>query len=177
MASNFEFQPPVVEPTPAEVEKALSIRGLSPERTCCAYCGDPHTEWDHLNPIVKDRKPTGFITEIRNLVPSCGKCNQSKGNKDWAIWMRGSARHSPGMRKIQDIDERSKRLADFVVWGRVEPLPLELIVEPSVWNRHWAYLDAVEQLFREADSHFREVGRVIRTAMSAQKLPDRTASS
>ncbi len=73
---------PRIAPTALEIEEVLTILGMTgaPE---CAYCGDPPSEWDHFRPVVRDKKPTGFITEIRNLVPACGKCNQSKGSSDW----------------------------------------------------------------------------------------------
>ena len=61
----------------------------------CSYCRDAASEWDHFRPLVKDKQPTGYITEIHNLVPACGKCNQSKGNKDWKTWMLGDAELSP----------------------------------------------------------------------------------
>jgi len=72
---------PVVEPTVDEIEEALRILGMSADDVRCAYCGDVSTEWDHLRPLVVNRRPTGYISEIGNLVPACGKCNQSKGNK------------------------------------------------------------------------------------------------
>jgi len=52
----------------------------------------PTTDWDHLRPLVRNRRPTGFISEIKNLVPSCGPCNQSKGAADWKAWMTEGAR-------------------------------------------------------------------------------------
>src|SRR4051812_20754033 len=64
---------PVIEPTIEEIEEALQILGMTPDDVRCAYCGDPNTEWDHLRPLVVNRRPTGFISEIGNLVPSCGK--------------------------------------------------------------------------------------------------------
>ncbi len=73
---------PVIQPNDEEIVEALSILGMTPDTVCCAYCGDASTEWDHLRAIVKDRRPTGYISEIHNLVPACGKCNQSKGNKN-----------------------------------------------------------------------------------------------
>src|SRR4051812_27975243 len=79
---------PVVPPTVAEIAEALRILGMEAEDVRCAYCGDKSTEWDHLRPLVKARRPTGFISEIGNLVPACGKCNQSKGNSGWESWMR-----------------------------------------------------------------------------------------
>ena len=73
---------PVVVPSEAEVREALEILGML-ERVTCSYCGDTSTEWDHLRPLVDKQRPTGYISEIHNLVPACGKCNQSKGNKHW----------------------------------------------------------------------------------------------
>ena len=85
---------PVVVPSEAEVREALEILGML-ERVTCSYCGDTSTEWDHLRPLVDKQRPTGYISEIHNLVPACGKCNQSKGNKHWLTWMRSTARLSP----------------------------------------------------------------------------------
>ncbi|WP_372491581.1 HNH endonuclease [Microbacterium galbinum] len=80
------------------------------ERVACAYCGDTSTEWDHLRPLVDKQRPTGYISEIRNLVPACGKCNQSKGNKAWRTWMFSDARLSPKRRGVADIDARAARI-------------------------------------------------------------------
>jgi len=92
---------PVIPPTEEEVKEALSILGMSKERFECAYCGATASEWDHLRPLVMDKQPTGYISEIHNLVPSCGKCNQSKGNKDWRTWMLSDAKLSPKTKKYQ----------------------------------------------------------------------------
>src|SRR5665213_2950080 len=74
---------PIHEPSEEEVLGALRILEIDPDDIRCAYCGDKASEWDHLRPIIVDQQPTGFVTEIANLVPACGKCNQSKGNKHW----------------------------------------------------------------------------------------------
>src|SRR5438552_242802 len=76
-------------PSEEEVQEALKILELSAEDLRCAYCGDRATEWDHLRPLIAGQEPTGFIGEIQNLVPACGKCNQSKGNSNWRVWMLG----------------------------------------------------------------------------------------
>lgn len=55
----------------------------------------------------------GFISEIPNLVPACGTCNQSKGNKQWKAWMLSAARLSPASRGIADIDVRGRRFEAF----------------------------------------------------------------
>ena len=83
---------PVIQPTEAEELEALRILGIDPVDIRCAYCGDKSTEWDHLRPIITNQEPTGYITEIANLVPSCGKCNQSKGKSSWRAWITSTAR-------------------------------------------------------------------------------------
>ncbi len=74
---------PTIVPTEQQVKEALAVLGMDKDTFECAYCGDTASEWDHLRPLVLKKEPTGYISEIHNLVPSCGKCNQSKGNKSW----------------------------------------------------------------------------------------------
>ena len=107
---------PVIWPTDREVDEALDILGMD-QGAVCAYCGDTATEWDHLRPLVVRQQPTGYISEIRNLVPACGKCNQSKGNKHWREWMFGSARLSPASRGVDRLEERAARLQSYEDWG------------------------------------------------------------
>jgi hypothetical protein len=66
---------PVIPPTHGEIEEALRILGMEAHDARCAFCGDKASEWDHLRPLVVERRPTGYISEIANLVPACGKCN------------------------------------------------------------------------------------------------------
>src|SRR5438128_9847091 len=74
---------PCIEPTDAQKNEALAILQIDPNRLECAYCGAPATDWDHLRPLVKGKRSTGYCNEIRNLVPACGPCNQSKSGQDW----------------------------------------------------------------------------------------------
>src|ERR1700686_3805297 len=78
---------PTIDPSSEEIVEALRILGMSPESMACVYCGARTTDWDHLRPLVKNKRPTGYISEIRNLVPACGPCNQSKGASDWRTWI------------------------------------------------------------------------------------------
>jgi hypothetical protein len=55
---------PAIQPTTAEVEQAFTILGMSPDDLRCSFCGDPSTEWDHLRPLVKDKRPTGYISVV-----------------------------------------------------------------------------------------------------------------
>jgi hypothetical protein len=141
---------PVVVPRAEEVQQALEMLGMTPETFQCAYCGSAASEWDHLRPLVKDKKPTGYISEIHNLVPSCGKCNQSKGNKEWKAWMLSTAKLSPTARGIKDIPERVKRLEAYENSKAPTKMDFASIVGQEVWARHQANLERVQSLMRES---------------------------
>src|SRR5436190_11832211 len=102
----------------------------------CAYCGDKMTEWDHLRPLVVKQRPTGFVSEIANLVPSCGKCNQSKGNSHWRDWMLSGTGLSPSARKIADIDDRIVRLEAYEQWRTPTKIDFEGIVGRDDWEAY-----------------------------------------
>lgn len=106
---------PHIKATDDEYRKCLEVLGQDPESLTCSYCGIPATEWDHFRPIVKNKQPTGFVTDIYNLVPACGKCNQSKGGKHWRAWITGKARHVPQAGTGQD--QRITRLDAFDAWS------------------------------------------------------------
>lgn len=147
---------PTVAPSAEEIAEALSILGLDPLALHCAYCGNPASEWDHLRPLVLNRRPTGYISEIANLVPSCGKCNQSKGNKPWQTWMRSAAKHSPSGRKIADVEERCSRLESYEAWRTPTKIDFEKILGEDDWRTYWQMWDEVmtklEQCQKQADS-------------------------
>jgi HNH endonuclease len=128
---------PTVFPTEAEVVEALAVLGMSPEDVRCAYCGDPYTEWDHLRPLVVAQKPTGYISELANLVPSCGKCNQSKGKNPWREWMRSVAPRCPQMRGIADIEERITRLEAYEQWRQPKHVDFQSVVGEELWAEYW----------------------------------------
>src|SRR5262245_29718557 len=128
---------PTVTPSAEEIEQALTILGLDPVDLRCAYCGDTATEWDHLRPLVDKHRPTGYISEIANLVPSCGKCNQSKGNKDWRTWMLGKAPRSPNGRGVADVEARADRLERYQRWRTPTKVNFEAIIGQADWANYW----------------------------------------
>jgi len=96
MASQFaRARAPYILPTSDELFQRCRLLKVDPSRPDCVYCGASATEWDHLMPMVQGAAWTGFFTEIANLVPACGKCNQSRGSKPVAKWMRSTARWAP----------------------------------------------------------------------------------
>ena len=152
---------PVVIPSDDELAEAFRILGADPGDLRCAYCGDRATEWDHLRPIVDNKRPTGHITSIQNLVPSCGKCNQSKGKRHWRAWMYGPARHSPKTRDLPDIDERAARLARYEAWGGTEPLAFADLAEQSLLRQHWRNLEIVAQILRSSQELADEIAILV----------------
>lgn len=128
---------PMVHPTREEILEALQILAMDPSDVRCAYCGDKYTEWDHLRPLVVERRPTGYISEIANLVPACGKCNQSKGNKPWREWIVSSAARSPHSRGVPDLETKIERLTEYEGWRDIQPFNFESILGTAEWSRHW----------------------------------------
>ena len=141
---------PLVRPTADEIRQTLEILQLDPVNLRCSYCGDKATEWDHLRPLVNAGKPTGYPSSIQNLVPSCGKCNQSKGSSDWQQWMLGKARHSPSTRGIPDIKERVERLQRFESWSRCVPINVKGLVAPELWAKYYRIQDEILDKMRDA---------------------------
>jgi len=141
---------PVVPPTEEQVKEALSILGMLNNNYQCSYCGATATEWDHFRPLVLNKRPTGYISEIHNLVPACGKCNQSKGNKEWRQWMLSDAPLSPKSKDIVDLQKRIKRLEKYENWGVPTNMDFESIVDKEVWDEHWENLEQVQEVMRKA---------------------------
>jgi HNH endonuclease len=152
-AAFFQAITPVIPPSDAEVDEALAVLGMSKGRCRCAYCGDARTEWDHFRAIVVGRQPTGYITEIANLVPACGKCNQSKGNKHWKDWMLSAAKLSPRQRGIADLTERVARLDAFEAWREPARIQYSVILGDERWSHY-------SQLLATAVSHLAEAQKV-----------------
>lgn len=140
---------PTIPPTPGEIHEALTILGMVPSDVRCAYCGDKKTEWDHLRPIVLNQRPTGFISEIANLVPSCAKCNQSKRNVHWREWMLSGRGRSPSARQIPDLHARVASLETYENWRVPTRIDFESIIGPAEWDAYWQlWTDVNEQLRR-----------------------------
>ncbi|MCP5088756.1 MAG: HNH endonuclease [Rhodobacteraceae bacterium] len=141
---------PVVIPTQEDIASVLDALGMTDDTIACAYCGDKHSEWDHFRPIVKDKKPTGYISEINNLVPACGKRNQSKGNKDWRAWISSSAALSPKSREVYRLENKIRMLGRFEAWSNPTIIDFEELVGKQEWNRYWRHLEIVQKTMKEA---------------------------
>ena len=153
---------PVIRPTDDEIVAALETLGMTPETVSCAYCGDPCTEWDHLNPLTSGTMPTGYVTEIRNLVPCCSSCSKSKGNQNWREWIISDAPMSPRSRGIADITVRIARLDRYEEKFKPMRLDIESIVGEELWERHWRNRDAVLKAMNDSMAVSFEISRRLR---------------
>jgi hypothetical protein len=141
---------PVIYPSEEEIKKAFEILEMSPDNFQCIYCGAASSEWDHLRPLVKDKKPTGYISEIHNLVPSCGKCNQSKGNKEWEDWMVSTATLSPKSKQVPDLNDRIRKLKKYEKWNKPTQIDFEIIVGKELMEQHWNNCEKIQNMMRES---------------------------
>lgn len=162
---------PCIEPTEEEIETALKFLGMDKDTIRCAYCGGAHTEWDHFRPLVKNKRATGYISEIHNLVPSCSKCNQSKGNKEWKTWIRGNAKHSPQARNIENLQEIIMRLEAFETWGDHvhTKLDFEKIVGKEKWENHWKNCEELHEKMREYQILSDEIKQTVQSAILSNR--------
>jgi len=163
---------PVINPSESEINKALEILEMTPETVCCAYCGDAMTEWDHFRPLVVDKQPTGYITEIHNLVPACSKCNQSKGNSNWETWMRGSAKQSPATRRIKDMEHRIELLRNYEKWDSPKyptRIDIQKIIGDEKWKKHWDNCNEIKRLMNESQALSNEIQNDIKKSIGTIK--------
>ncbi len=153
---------PIVMPSGETVREALAILKMDIDTIECAYCGSTYTEWDHLRPLVMNQKPTGFISEIHNLVPSCGKCNQSKGNKAWDAWIVSEAPLSPKTKGVADLDARIETLRNYENWGTPTRVNFEEIVGAEKWRQHWDNWQQVIDTMKNAQLLANEINETVR---------------
>ncbi len=130
MASQFaRARAPYMPPTDSEFAARYQLLAIDPALPQCVYCGGLPTEWDHLFPMVSGSQWTGYFTEIANLVPSCGKCNQSRGAKPVSGWMRSTAPWSPFVR-FQERDRMNTTDAAIEVERRIGIIEAAVVAQP-----------------------------------------------
>jgi hypothetical protein len=113
---------------------------------------------------VLNKKPTGYISEIHNLVPSCGKCNQSKGNKDWRKWMVSDAPLSPRSKGIVSLDERMRLLGEYEKWKEPTKMDFASIVGDETWEKHWNNWSKIIELMQESQVTSETINMLVATA-------------
>ncbi|KAA6336987.1 hypothetical protein EZS27_014895 [termite gut metagenome] len=154
---------PVVKPNKEELDTAIKILEENSEDMRCIYCGDPMTEWDHLFPLVEGTRPTGYISEIRNLVPTCGKCNQSKRNINWKEWMTSGVPQSPQTRKIADLDHRIELIEKYIGWGnpKRKHYIFSEIIDNDLWEKYWGNHENIIAAMEESEVTMKKIKKIL----------------
>lgn len=68
----------------------------------CIYCDEAvATRWDHLHPVSR-----GGDSSPGNLVPACGRCDDSKQDKTIEEWAASRAKYRPDSDRVSIIQER-----------------------------------------------------------------------
>jgi hypothetical protein len=98
------------------------------------------------------------------LVPACGKCNQSKGNKPWHNWIVSSAQLSPKTRGVSDLSKRIERLQAYEAWKNPTKIDFESVVGKEKWEQHWANWELVQSTMRQAQKLATEINQTIAKA-------------
>jgi hypothetical protein len=117
-------------------------------------------------------EPYWVITEIANLVPACGKCNQSKGKTPWRTWMVSSAKLSPKSRSVVGIEDKIARLSKYEQWREPTRIPIEDVIGQELWRKHKANWSAVLDLLKKSQILAKEIRQAIekhRLTLEARK--------
>lgn len=65
----------------------------------CFYCDAPEpARWDHLHAVSR-----GGDTMPGNLVPACGRCDDSKQARDVEAWARSKSKHRPSLERLPTL--------------------------------------------------------------------------
>lgn len=116
----------------------------------CAYCGNSATDWDHLNPLVRNKRPTGHGFSASNLVPACGPCNQSKSGQAWEAWMKGKAKNSPSSRGVRDVEDRVEKLRLIDSEAQLHKIEIERLVSSDLLQDYWSKLEDIQKRMHSA---------------------------
>ena len=151
---------PSIEPTEDADRRAVVNSPHGPVQFQLLVLRRPRQRVGPLS-LVKDKKPTGYISEIHNLVPTCGKCNQSNGNTDWKTWMLSDANLSPKSRGVPDINDLIRRLEAYTEWGSAAKIDFDEIVRTGDWEQHWRNRDRVIAEMKTAQALANSIRRQI----------------
>jgi len=160
---------PYITPSKEEIATALSLLGMSQKNMECIYCGDKCSDWDHLFALVKNKRPSGYFSDIGNMVPACGRCNQSKGGQYWKDWMLGSATNSPTTRSIIDVDIRINKIEQYIEKSNLKPKTIEHFIEENELIKYWQKLEDIHTAMREAQNMAKKIQLQLQTQINAER--------
>jgi hypothetical protein len=152
---------PRIQPTDEEYEKFLEFFPKVDNSHKCAYCGEQFDYYEHFRPLVVETKPTGYGSDIYNLVPSCSNCNQRKGNSSWKDWMKNSRNKSilDGPTHMARIN----KLEEFEKWSdtKVIFIDYEKIVGSEKWQQYMSNYQSLRRILNEMNELQKGIKRIV----------------
>ena len=148
---------------PDEHEVKASYARLQIKEGQCAYClGEGHGK-DHLKPLVRKGMPTGYITDINNLVPCCAQCNSLKGAKAFADWYLSDVNIERLKQKgLTDADiEKRFRIISMCEANIATPLDYESLVGAELWHQYQERRQALLRLLKEDQEFCDQLSAII----------------
>jgi hypothetical protein len=94
------------------------------------------------------------------LAPT-GKCNQSKGNKEWRQWMISDAALSPKTKRVTDLEQRLQRLEVYETWRDIHPIDFAAMVGEETWEIYWQHWRDVLDEMEDSQTIAEDVKRLI----------------
>ena len=117
----------------------------------CVYCMSPARSIDHLNGLVDNKRYTGHGHVIGNLVPSCERCNTSKGGKPWREFAKS----------IEMPKEQFDRIASYETKAPPAVSEAELKLHyPDLMEAYERLRNLTQDLLRAADNIATEIQRL-----------------
>jgi hypothetical protein len=81
---------------------ALAEHFVRDGQITCVYCDSAEaTRWDHLHPVSQ-----GGDSSPGNLIPACGRCDDSKQDKTIEEWIKSKSKHRPAAGRLEIIHSR-----------------------------------------------------------------------
>ena len=128
---------PYLPPSSDNLDWYYAELGITPDQ--CGYCLQASNSVDHIMPLVRNGLPTGYITNIYNLIPCCSTCNSKKGAKDFRSWYchddNVSRLRAMGL-SIEQIQERYSTICRFIEKHIPKPLDYETILGKEKWEEY-----------------------------------------
>jgi hypothetical protein len=129
----------------AEMMKIIEYLMSDPPQ--CVYCGSIEIKrWDHLIAVKN-----GGETVIGNMVPACSKCDDSKRDIAFDIWMQSDFPSSPKSRGIQDIQERINRIYKYMNHFNYQVKPLDTRLTPDELIELERIKESIQRIRKECE--------------------------
>ena len=159
---------PYIYPTSDEIESFL--KELHLEYGQCAYCLGKANAMDHVKPLVTGGLPTGYITEIRNLVPCCTACNSAKGGQDFKSWYKSEKNVkrllSEGLTDDQ-INDRFTIVSNYV--DKIpKPIDYKEILGDKLWNEYLNRKEEMTNLLKENQMFCDKLNAIIKAKINSE---------